>query len=145
MDEDWLERAEKIADEQLGKPPRDALEKMLPVAIIAAIGGVVAGTVIRGDADFGGAWAGIIVGGGAYLYFANETRIYSRRRSEIIESYRPHEVQSNQSINSAHQKIASEKPVPVSAPNETAESSLQGLCCIALIGSFSAFYRVVSD
>ena len=131
IDEDWLERAEKIADEQLGKPPRDALEKMLPVAIIAAIGGVVAGTVIGGDADFGGAWAGIIVGGGAYLYFANETRIYYRRRSEIIESYRPHEVNSNQSINSATQKTTSEKSAPVLATNETPEEVVFKACVVS--------------
>ena len=91
MVDDWLETAKRRANEQLGSAPKDAIHRALPIAIIGCFGGVIAVSIVGGDADFGGAWAGILVGAIAYLYFANETRAFYKKYGEIIERYRPKE------------------------------------------------------
>ena len=98
MTEDWLNKAERQAVQELGDPPNDALSKTLPFTIVASIGGVIAVSIVGGDADFGGAWAGIIVGAVTFLYFSSQSRSYRKKYSEIIARYRPQDEKPSDEI-----------------------------------------------
>lgn len=131
MTDDWFVKAERRATELLGDPPADAISRAMPIAVIAAIGGVIAITVVGGDADFGGAWAGIIAGAGAFLYFANEKRTHYKKRREIIERYRPKEDHLNSDEETSSAAAEVEQPAPSIDIKETTPTDVLIKACVA--------------